>query len=72
MGVEETAATFLTLLKPDAPGARPKLKIGGDVPHSSDFGMGLSASSESLKVFDEGAGMQTLIAYPAADPAESS
>jgi biopolymer transport protein ExbD len=30
VGVEETAATFLTLLKPDAPGARPKLMIGGD------------------------------------------
>ncbi len=30
VGVEETAATFLTLLKPDAPGARPKLLIGGD------------------------------------------
>ncbi|WP_435008844.1 ExbD/TolR family protein [Tundrisphaera lichenicola] len=30
VGVEETAATFLTLLKPEAPGARPLLKIGGD------------------------------------------
>ena len=34
VGVEESAATFLTLLKPSAPGAEPKLLIGngkGDV-----------------------------------------
>ena len=30
VGVEEDAATFLTLLKPEAPGARPKLLIGND------------------------------------------
>jgi biopolymer transport protein ExbD len=29
VGVEEEAATFLTLLKPDAPGARPRLILGG-------------------------------------------
>ena len=28
VGGEEDAATFLTLLKPDAPGARPKLLVG--------------------------------------------
>ncbi len=28
VGVEEDAATFLTLLKPDAPGAKPRLLIG--------------------------------------------
>ncbi len=28
VGVEETAATFLTLLKPEAPGAIPKLLLG--------------------------------------------
>ena len=27
-GVEEDAATFLTLLKPDAPGAKPRLLLG--------------------------------------------
>ena len=28
VGVEEDAATFLTLLKPDAPGAKPRLVLG--------------------------------------------
>ena len=28
IGIEETAATFLTLVKPDAPGAEPKLLLG--------------------------------------------
>jgi biopolymer transport protein ExbD len=28
VGVEEDAATFLTLLKPDAPGAKPRLLLG--------------------------------------------
>ena len=28
VGVEESAATFLTLLKPDAPGAEPRLLLG--------------------------------------------
>src|ERR1700755_700690 len=28
VGVEESAATFLTLLKPEAPGAEPKLLLG--------------------------------------------
>jgi biopolymer transport protein ExbD len=33
VGVEETAATFLTLLKPEAPGAEPRLVLGnGDGP----------------------------------------
>ncbi len=30
IGVEENAATFLTLLKPEAPGARPKVLLGND------------------------------------------
>src|SRR3954471_15035525 len=36
VGVEETSATFLTLLKPDAPGAEPRLLLGhGDGPRAS-------------------------------------
>ena len=30
VGVEETAATFVTLLRPDAPGARPKLILADE------------------------------------------
>jgi biopolymer transport protein ExbD len=38
VGVEENAATFLTLLKPDAPGARPRLLIGnGDKGQAVDY-----------------------------------
>jgi biopolymer transport protein ExbD len=38
VGVEEDAATFLTLLKPDAPGARPRLLLGnGDSGRALDY-----------------------------------
>ena len=30
VGVEETAATFLTILKPDAPGGKPRILLGKD------------------------------------------
>ncbi len=49
VGVEETAATFLTLLKPDAPGARPRLLLGnGDAGRSVDFDQAGAAISEGV------------------------
>ena len=49
VGVEETAATFLTLLKPEAPGARPRLLIGnGDAGRAVDFEQAGAAVSEGV------------------------
>ena len=49
VGVEETAATFLTLLKPDAPGARPRLLVGnGDEGRAVDYEQAAAAVSEGV------------------------
>ena len=49
VGVEETVATFLTLLKPDAPGARPRLLLGnGDKGRVVDFDQAGAAVSEGV------------------------
>ncbi len=49
VGVEETAATFLTLLKPEAPGARPRLLVGnGDDGRAVDFDQAGVAVSEGV------------------------
>ena len=49
MGVEETAATFLTLLKPDGPGARPRLLVGnGDEGRAVDYDQAGAVVSEGV------------------------
>ncbi len=45
VGVEETAATFLTLMKPDAAGARPRLLLG-----NGDSGRTLSYEQAAAEV----------------------
>src|SRR5947209_16305323 len=42
VGIEETAATFLTVVKPTAPGAEPKVVVGND-------GGGPAASTEEIR-----------------------
>ena len=49
VGVEEDAATTLTLLKPDAPGARPKLLIGnGDTGKVVDYDQAAAEVSKGV------------------------
>ena len=45
IGVEESAATFLTLLKPDAPGAEPRLLLG----HGEGAAATLEQARESVR-----------------------
>jgi len=49
VGVEETAATFLTLLKPEAPGAKPRLLVGnGDEGRTVDYDQAAAVVSEGV------------------------
>jgi len=49
IGVEEDAATFLTLLRPDAPGARPRLLIGnGDSGNAVDYDQACAEVSKGV------------------------
>ncbi|MFO0892685.1 MAG: biopolymer transporter ExbD, partial [Isosphaeraceae bacterium] len=44
VGVQETTATFLTLLRPDAPGAEPRLLLG----HGEGAAVGLDAARKAV------------------------
>ena len=49
VGVEETAATFLTILKPDAPGAKPRILLGeDDTGRQVDYAGAAAAATEGV------------------------
>ena len=49
VGVEENVATFLTMLKPDAPGAKPRILVGkDDTGRQVDYEGAASAVSEGV------------------------
>src|SRR5262249_22819014 len=49
VGVEESAATFLTLLKPQAPGAEPRVLIGNGVGEPATLDQVKKAVAEGFK-----------------------
>jgi biopolymer transport protein ExbD len=49
VGVEESAATFLTLLKPDAPGAEPKLLLGNGEGSPATMDQARKAVADGIK-----------------------
>ncbi len=49
VGVEETVATFLTILKPDAPGAKPRILVGnGKAGRQVDYDGAAAAVTEGV------------------------
>jgi biopolymer transport protein ExbD len=49
VGVEESTATFLTLLKPDAPGAEPKLLLGNGEGSPATLDQARKAVADGIK-----------------------